>query len=236
MKWSHFRTGVFGVVLLVLLLCSSCASPFSKASTSQSAQAQESSYLTGGSNSLDGKTLRDACFVLGGSYYQLPMSVTDLKALGWELEEFNYPNVNGGSISSGTVYNTALNMRASAVVRNYDEKNTDKSIPVDDCTVISLCFSTRSDSNFSWPATGAELLLPDGIQFGVSTIDEIKGAYGEPIKEGEYAGGQGLRYATFFDVEGYTSSDAMVHISFVSFTFVPETGQVTDYRVRNDPA
>ncbi len=107
---------------------------------------------------------------LDGDLYQFPMSCADFTALGWEYAEDETDELSPNSYSSYR-FNKG-NLEAYVDMFNLG-LNT---VPVTECSVGGL--SIDSSQFADAPETVIE--LPKGITFNVSTMDDVKAAYGEP--------------------------------------------------------
>ena len=107
---------------------------------------------------------------IDGTVYQFPMWYSDFEALGWEFEGDNTltlsPNQYTGAeewIKDGYMVSTSLaNLSMNTV--EYSE-----------CMVAAISFKKYYLEGCEW-----DIILPKGIQIGVSGVEDIKEAYGDP--------------------------------------------------------
>lgn len=108
---------------------------------------------------------------IDGEKYTFPMSYEDFTSLGWEyqgdktdkLEPSNYSPTAQFKKGNLVIYVELVNLGINTV-------------PVTECSIAG--FSVDSYKIAEEPDTSIE--LPGGIRYGVSTIDDIKEAYGNP--------------------------------------------------------
>ena len=108
-----------------------------------------------------------------GKLIQLPMTYDEFTALGWTLSENDSPDtmVPTGSYAMVTFNNGEVSAYVNVINFGINEA------AVKDCLVAGIKL------DMSWgdtDLTATPVNLPGGISMGVSNIDDIKAAYGEP--------------------------------------------------------
>lgn len=108
-----------------------------------------------------------------GKLIQLPMTYEDFTALGWTLSENDSPDtmVPTGSYTMVTFNNGEVSAYVDMINFGINEA------AVTDCLVAGITL------DMSWgdtDLTANPVNLPGGISMGVSNVDDIKAAYGEP--------------------------------------------------------
>lgn len=130
---------------------------------------------------------------IDGEVYQFPMSYGEFTAKGWTydgdaaqtMEPEQYTAAETFKKDSSKLYATIFNLGMNTV-------------PFSECQIggFSVDSYMMKDSAFS-------VKLPKGIEFGVSTLEDVKAAYGEPSREydGEMYTALTYEYETYQDVE-----------------------------------
>ncbi|MDE6626861.1 MAG: hypothetical protein K2K56_10910 [Lachnospiraceae bacterium] len=112
---------------------------------------------------------------INGEIYQVPMDMETLVERGWELEE------DMEELDAYTYYPfcTFCNGDCEIQVNMLNEADSPK--PYRECRAvgISVCLYYNDKG-------GMTFILPKGIQSGVSTVEDMKAAYGEPTNLSEY--------------------------------------------------
>lgn len=149
-------------------------------------------------------------FNLNGDNIKLPMSYEDFTALGWttkadtteELKQYQYSLSEVFEKDGIKIYACFIN-------------NTQETLPESKCDIggIDIDSFYLKDVDFSFT-------LPNGIAYGVSTIDDIKNAYGEPDRVHEGALYTELTYKS----DNYNDIKIRVNL---------ESGVITDIEIRN---
>ena len=118
----------------------------------------------------------DYAISIDGTVLKFPMLSSDFEALGFEAEDDMSTTLQPMQYS--WFYFKKGDKRLSATIANF----ANNTLPADECVV---CGVTIDD--YYWPADEGEILLPQGIIRGVSTIEDVEAAYGEPsdIYEGD---------------------------------------------------
>ncbi len=114
--------------------------------------------------------------------YQFPMSYDDFVARGWEYDPGTYEEAPEFQPNQYSVTETFKKdgLEVYGIVANFGI-NTET---IEKC---QICGITLDNYNFDKEGT-ASVILPKGIEWNVSTIDDIKAAYGDPTDtyDGEY--------------------------------------------------
>lgn len=119
---------------------------------------------------------------IDGQLYQFPMSYDEFTALGWvykgdEAEELRPNSYDSVRFMWGEVtYPGEVRPKVSVPLFNLG-LNT---VGYSECSVGGINIGGLSDE------LDCRVELPNGIEFGVSTLDDIKAAYGTPSNEHEY--------------------------------------------------
>lgn len=111
--------------------------------------------------------------IINGELYQIPMDFSDLAAKGWiydgdeneELDAYTY-------VPFETFNNGDYDMQADII--NF----TDSPVSYSACTITGISIAKNYNSG-----NDMTFILPKGIQSGVSTLEDVKSAYGEPTSE-----------------------------------------------------
>lgn len=117
--------------------------------------------------------LYDFQISIDGMIYQFPMWYSDFEALGWEYEGDNTEELSGGQYADMqrwrkdgcAVYTILANMSINTAAYS-------------DSMVAGISLNKCDFSDCDW-----KIILPDGIQWGISNADDIKAAYGEPSSD-----------------------------------------------------
>ena len=136
----------------------------------ESASETESEAVDSGSSELS-DDLYSFQLKINSDVYSFPMSYDDFLALGWtykddetmEIQPNSYSPSERFSLDDLEIYATVVNLGI----------NTE---PVTKCTIAGISV----DSFQMADATDVTIELPGGIQYGVSTLDDITAAYGTP--------------------------------------------------------
>ena len=137
---------------------------------------------------------------INSDIYSFPMSFDDLISMGWEyidddsaeLAPNNYSPTERFKLGDLEAYVTMINLGI----------NTE---PISDCTVAGISI----DSFQMADVTDVAIELPGGIQYGVSTLDDITAAYGTPSDtyEGDLYTKVSYEKDYYQDVELYVDSE-----------------------------
>ncbi|MDE6759651.1 MAG: hypothetical protein K2J90_03105 [Lachnospiraceae bacterium] len=113
--------------------------------------------------------------LINGEIYQVPMDVETLVERGWELEESMDEELEAyTSYPLRTFYNGDCQIQVTIV------NETDSPKSYRECRAVAI-----SVSLFYNYKGGMTFILPKGIQSGVSTLEDMKAAYGEPTRLSE---------------------------------------------------
>lgn len=141
--------------------------------------------------------------------YQFPMWASDMEALGWTFKDDAEDTLSSNQLTSGTwkkgdasVYTRMANLSMNTVTMK-------------ECIVGSIKIDAWTMSKTDW-----EVVLPKGIQYGVSSREDVIAAYGDPTSEyeGDYS------YRLTYELDYHQS---------VQITVDKETGVVNVIEVEN---
>lgn len=110
---------------------------------------------------------------IDGTVYQFPMWYSDFEALGWEYDGDNTETLSSNQYTVGqrfkkdgiSVYTRLANLSMN-------------SVSFADSMVAGISMDKYDLKDCDW-----EILLPGGIQWGVSNAEDIKAAYGDPSSD-----------------------------------------------------
>lgn len=138
--------------------------------------------------------LADFQISIDGVVYQFPMEYSKFEALGWEYESDREEILDAQSwdMPAGLWYREGYGVYI--VLAN----PTTKPLSYSECFVSGIILMDAFLTDCDW-----EIVLPGGIRYGVSGVDEIREAYGDPDYGYEQAGMYTLRY-------GYQTGDREV--------------------------
>ena len=145
-----------------------------------------------------------------GVVYQFPMWVSEFEALGWTydgdfsqtLSSNQYTTTEVWKRGEGTVYTRLANLSMNTV--SFKES-----------MVAGITFDA-----FNLRKCDIEIIMPKGIQFGVSTAEDIIAAYGEPSYEFDGSAFRKLGYEYDYHQE-------------VFFQISKETGVLSNIEIEN---
>lgn len=165
----------------------------------ESASETESEAVDSGSSELS-DDLYSFQLKINSDVYSFPMSYDDFLALGWtykddetmEIQPNSYSPSERFSLDDLEIYATVVNLGI----------NTE---PVTKCTIAGISV----DSFQMADVTDVTIELPGGIQYGVSTLDDITAAYGTPSDtyEGDLYTKVTYEKDYYQDVELYVDSE-----------------------------
>lgn len=145
-----------------------------------------------------------------GTVYQFPMWAKDFKALGW-----NYDG-DGSQTLTANQYTVAETwVKDDIKVYTSFINLTMNEVTFDEAAVGGITFE-----EYYLEDTDAQIVLPKGIQYGVSTRDDIIAAYGDPTDE--YDGS--MYYNMTYKYDTYSKIDLYVY---------KETGTLDKIEIRN---
>lgn len=115
---------------------------------------------------------------INGEIYQAPMDVEMLVERGWELDGDIEGELDAYTLDPlRTFCNEGYEIEASII------NETDSPKPYSACKVVKISVSLfYNDDN------EITVIMPKGIQAGVSTVEDVKAAYGEPTSFSESDG------------------------------------------------
>lgn len=117
--------------------------------------------------------LYDFQISIDGTVYQFPMWYSDFEALGWEYDGDNT------QVLSSNQYTVAETWTKDGFEVYTELANLSmNSVPFSESMVAGIDLDKFYLEDCDW-----EILLPGGIQYGVSDVDDIKEAYGEPSRD-----------------------------------------------------
>lgn len=115
--------------------------------------------------------------LINGEIYQAPMDMETLVERGWELEE------DMEELDAYTYYPFCTFRNGDCNIQVSILNETDSPKPYRECRAVAisvnLYYNDKEDMTF---------IMPKGIQSGVSTVEDMKAAYGEPTNLSEYEG------------------------------------------------
>lgn len=168
---------------------------------------------------------------LDDEVYAFPMSYADFVAKGWEYQGDASTEISPNSYSSSerfqkgelTVYGSIINLGINTV-------------PISDCMIGG--FSLDSFQFTDAPDT-TTLELPKGILYNVSTLDDIKAAYGEPsdIYEGELYTKLTYSYDYYQEIDLYVDAETNVlnEVDLKNFVYDEEANATAAAEVSDEP-
>ena len=133
-----------------------------------------------------------------GNIYKLPMSYEEFASYGWQLNEEGELRPHQYSLVRAKKDGATVTLR----MINFSINN----LPYDKCLVGGINIENYASTS-GWPMDSVTIYLPGGIQYGVSGVDDIKSAYGEPSSE--YEGSLYLNLTYKFDT--YQEIDLYVY-------------------------
>ncbi len=167
-------------------------------------EAEEKETKTSASSTL--ATLSDDLYdfqiSIDGTVYQFPMSYSDFEALGWE-----YDGDNTETLSSNQYTGSQRWKKDGFSVDTLFGNLSVNTVSFSDSMVAGIRIGKYDFDDCDW-----EILLPGGIQLGVSDTDDIKEAYGDPASD--YDGSNyyemKYRYDYYREIELYVFKDSGV--------------------------
>lgn len=114
--------------------------------------------------------LYDFQISIDGTVYQFPMWYSDFEALGWE-----YDGDNTQTLSSNQYTTTEVWTKDDFKVYTRFANLSMNAVPFSESMVAGITLDSYYLEDCDW-----EIVLPGGIQYGVSNADDIKAAYGDP--------------------------------------------------------
>ena len=145
-----------------------------------------------------------------GTVYQFPMWAKDFAALGWTYDGDDSQTLTSNQYTvAETWVKGDLEVYTSLINLSMNE------VTYKDAAVGGITFD-----EYDLKDTNVQIVLPKGIQFGVSTRDDIIAAYGEPTDE--YDGS--MYYNMTYEYDYYQEIDLYVY---------KETGTLDKIEIRN---
>lgn len=117
--------------------------------------------------------LYDYQISIDGAVYQFPMWYSEFEALGWE-----YDGDNTQTLSSNQYTTTEVWKKDDFEVYTRFANLSMNAVPFSESMVAGITLDPYYLEDCDW-----EILLPGGIQYGVSNADDIKAAYGDPTDD-----------------------------------------------------
>ena len=117
--------------------------------------------------------LYDFQISIDGTVYQFPMWYSDFEALGWE-----YDGDNTETLSSNQYASTQRWRKDGYSVYTMLANLSMNTTAFSDSMVAGITLNRHEFTDCDW-----EIILPGGIQWGVSNADDIKAAYGDPSSD-----------------------------------------------------
>lgn len=140
---------------------------------------------------------------IDGTVYQFPMWFSDFEALGW-----TYIDENEDEILKSYQYTFSCRWKKDDITVYTQFANLSmNSVAIKDSMVSGITIDPYYLKDCDW-----EILLPGGIQYNVSTRDDIIAAYGEPSDEyeGDMYYDMTYEYDSYQDIELYVYKESGV--------------------------
>lgn len=141
--------------------------------------------------------LYDFQLSIDGTVYQFPMFYSDFEALGWEYDGDPTQTLSSNQYTTSEVWEKD-GFKAYARFANLSV-NT---VPFSESMVAGFKLDKFYLKDCDW-----EIFLPGGIQYGVSTVDDIKAAYGEPSRDHD----GDLYYSMTYELDFYREIELRVY-------------------------
>jgi len=105
--------------------------------------------------------------------YQFPMKFSDFASSGWTYSGDETKLIPSNTLTFSNIFNNNANMSdsVSSDVVNFDINE----LPINQCYITGITIDS-----YSLKSGNIKVLMAKGIEFGVSTTDDVKAAYGEP--------------------------------------------------------
>lgn len=147
---------------------------------------------------------------IDGTVYQFPMWASDFAALGWEFD-----GTPDGTLASYEYTVAETWVKDGVEVYTNLANLTMNTLAYEDAMVAGIEFDKWNMEDCDW-----EIILPKGVQYGVSTRDDIIAAWGDPTSE--YDGD--MYYNLTYEYDTYQEIDLYVY---------KESGVLEDIEIRN---
>ncbi|MBQ6887241.1 MAG: hypothetical protein IJN54_06995 [Lachnospiraceae bacterium] len=134
---------------------------------------------------------------INGTVYQFPMWYSDFENLGWTYDGDNTQTLTSNQYSLSEVWE-----KDGFSVYTQLANLSMNTVPYSKCMISEITFDDYHLEDCDW-----EIILPKGIQYGVSNADDIKAAYGEPTRD--YDGD--LYYNMTYEYDIYQEIDLYVY-------------------------
>ncbi len=141
--------------------------------------------------------LYDFQISIDGTVYQFPMWYAEFEALGWE-----YDGDNTQTLSSNQYTTTEVWEKDGFEVYTRFANLSMNAVPFSESMVAGITLDRFYLEDCEW-----EILLPGGIQYGVSNADDIKAAYGEPTDDYD----SDLYYKMTYESDRYSEVELYVY-------------------------
>lgn len=141
--------------------------------------------------------LYDFQISIDGDVYQIPMWYSDFEALGWE-----YDGDNTQTLSSNQYTLTEVWTKDGFKVYTRFANLSMNTVPFSESMIAGITLDKFYLEECDW-----EILLPGGIQYGVSNADDIKAAYGEPTSDYD----SDLYYKMTYKSDNYSEIELYVY-------------------------
>ncbi len=168
--------------------------------------------------------------LLDGELYEFPLSYADFIARGWtydgdeteQLEAQSYMSVSEFTKGQLKIYADIINLGINAA-------------PVSECAIGGITL----ESYYTEKAPDTTAVLPGGITYNESTLDDIKAAYGEPSDsyEGDLYTKLTYTYDYYQDVDLYVDKETGVlnEIDLRNFVVDEEANTAARAEVSDEP-
>jgi hypothetical protein len=105
--------------------------------------------------------------------YQFPMKFSDFESTGWTYSGDETKLIPSNTLTFVNIFNNNVNMSdsVSSDVINFDINE----LPINQCYITGITIDS-----YSLKSGNVKVLMAKGIEFGISTTDDVKAAYGEP--------------------------------------------------------
>ncbi len=139
---------------------------------------------------------------INGTVYQFPMWYSDFEALGWE-----YDGDNTQTLSANQYTTTEVWKKDGIKVYTSFANLSMNTAAFTDCMVCGITLDKYNLKECDW-----EIILPGGIQYGVSDTEAIKAAYGDPTSDydGESYYKMSYEYDMYSNIEVYVYKESGV--------------------------
>lgn len=119
------------------------------------------------------ENLYDFQLSINGIVYQFPMSYADFEAMGW-----TYDGESADILAVNQYVALQRWMKDDIYVHTKLANLSEAAVPYSDSIVAGINIERSMIADCDW-----KILLPGGIEWGVSNADDIREAYGEPVSD-----------------------------------------------------